>query len=373
MTELKPITESPLAGQVVEGDYDILGVVAPIYDCCVYKVIEEPSKYISEYGIKPIVALEPQMHGIIEQFPRWIMYFRAGSMAVAPNILMNLEGHIMYFKNLDIPVIYYLDDYIWDANQGFALKLIMNSDAIIVATDALKEKLQGLLEAPTQPIYTIKTHIDLPAIDMLPLHHFSYLTDPSRYNILFTSQGRIGATMIHKIMEIMNETPEKYEDVTFTVIAHQVASMRSILNKFRRLRKVYYEYMPIQEYYAMCCLSDLILSPGNPDDLAYFLKESERQTWLDCKSCVKYTLAGAARIPVIAAPLREYKLAIKHGETGFLAETPEEWVHYIDLMHEDREQAKKIGIACRKDIEANWNIYERTAEFAKLLRELERK
>jgi len=342
----------------------------------VQKIVDETQQYIKEYKIQYALALEPAIHELIEYFPEWIMYFRCGTVPTNANTLVNLEGHIHYFQNLDIPVIYYIDDAIFWENAGAPLKLMVNCDAIIVATDALKEFISGTgefnLNFKQRPIHIIKTHMDLPTFDMILLDQFSYLMDRSKYNILFTSQGRIGATMLYKIIKLMNETPEKYRDVVFTIVSHQVANIRAAINGFRGIKKVYYEFMPLIEFYALCGMSNLILAPGDKEDLRYFLDEERQGLWLDSKSCVKYTLAGAAKIPIIASPIREYKQAITPGVTGFIATTPEEWVSYIDKLHEDSDLSAKIGRAARKDVNDNWHIYNRTKEFAKIYNELKR-
>jgi len=126
--------------------------------------------------------------------------------------------------------------------------------------------------------------------------------------------------------------------------------------------------MPLDIYYRLAASMDLILAPGSVGDLDYMMPTELQDVWLDCKSAHKYTLAGAARIPCIASPLQDYREAIKHGETGFIAHDEDEWVKYIDLLLHDKDVREKMGAAAREDIVKNWNIYTRVEEFAGILR-----
>lgn len=351
---------------LVTNQYENIGVITPEYNCCVQKVIEEVQPYLNKYGITYIIGNETEIRAVVEYSPEWILYFRAGvKQGTPPPTLMSIDGHTFYFRNLEIPVIYYLDDALFMSNNFAPYKVMLNCDAVVVATDALRD---WLVEEKkyTKPVHTIKTHMALSVFDgMSPS---PYLADRAEFNILFTSQGRIGATLLAQIVEIMNEHKEKYEDVRLIVVSHEVASMRSIINKYRNIKKRYYEFMPLLEFYQLVNLSSLMISPGQKEDLAYMIPEEWHQIWLDAKSCLKYNLSGASRIPIISSPLREYKLAIKHGETGYIAETAEEFVQYIDLMHDDRELNAKIGQAARDDIETNWDISVRIKEWVDMYR-----
>jgi glycosyltransferase involved in cell wall biosynthesis len=134
------------------------------------------------------------------------------------------------------------------------------------------------------------------------------------------------------------------------------------------MQKSYLEWLPLDIYYKLAASMDLIIAPGMVGDLDYLMPRELQQFWLDCKSAHKYTLAGAASLPCIASPLSDYKEAIKHGETGFLAETVDQWMEYIDLLIHDVDFRKKIGLAARKDIVENWNLYNRMEEFVTILK-----
>jgi len=80
---------------------------------------------------------------------------------------------------------------------------------------------------------------------------------------------------------------------------------------------------------------------------------------LDSKCEVKYTLAGAARIPIISAPTRSYKEAIKEGENGFLANSPTEFITKIKMLRDDSGLCKRIGENARRDVEQRYEVSKR--------------
>ena len=353
--------------QVLEAlkGFEVLGVVTPQYDCCVQKVIGEMAPYFKQLGIAPAMAFDADPRKLVDSNPDWVLYLRSGSKDRTPaQILANLEGHITYYRSLGLEVSYYLDDALFFMNNMAPLKLLWNCDRAIVATDALAEFLIEKQKFP-KPIYVLKTHMDLPTFDrcMVPL----YLTKPNKFNILFTSQGRVGALMIYRIMEYMDTHPEKYKNVNFIVVSAWVGQMRTILNKFRNVSKQYWEWMPLQEHYGLARAVQLILAPGEEADLEGQVQPELQHFWLHAKSCVKYTLAGAARIPIISTPLNEYAKAITHEKTGFLATDLMQWIKYIDLCVNDRGLCAQIGAAARADVEQNWHIFKRSQQWYDLL------
>lgn len=66
------------------------------------------------------------------------------------------------------------------------------------------------------------------------------------------------------------------------------------------------------------------------------------------KSKIKALEYAALGIPVIASPVGEYPEFVRHGETGFLAHTPEDWVRYLRLLIDDPKLRARMGAAARE-------------------------
>ena len=353
--------------------YENVCFIAPDYNCCVEKVVGELGTWSKHHKMSFSLGMEEDPKAIIGMMPDHVIYFRVGTKPGVPlQQLAMTAAHIPYFKGLGLRVGYYIDDLLFDVNNQAPLKIMAECDYIIVATPALGEWLIDNTEfAATIPIYQLYTHMDFLAVDSCAKP--TYLVTPGKRYILFPSQGRIGALEYYGILERMNQNPEKYKDVTMISVSHQAAQIRTLINRFRNVRKMYYEFMPSIEFYGLCKLVDIIVAPGIPGDLEYFVPEGNmRQLWLDCKSPVKYTLAGAASVPIISAPLREYAACIEHGKTGYIANSIDEWMQYIDLLLENPDLRKEIGTAARKDIEKNFDPYNRVKELYDILHQDQR-
>lgn len=74
------------------------------------------------------------------------------------------------------------------------------------------------------------------------------------------------------------------------------------------------------------------------------------------KSEIKYLENAMGHIPVIASSIRQYKEVIKHGETGLLAETEEQWYQMMKFMIYDKDFRLKIGENGYKSVMDNYTI-----------------
>ncbi|MDV6227809.1 glycosyltransferase [Nitratireductor aquimarinus] len=90
----------------------------------------------------------------------------------------------------------------------------------------------------------------------------------------------------------------------------------------------------------------------------------------ECKSELKFFEAGICDVPTIASPTGPFARAMKHGESGFLASSMDEWRQAIERLVKDPEQRQKIGReAHRKAIWQFGPVY-RTEIAASLLDQL---
>ena len=80
------------------------------------------------------------------------------------------------------------------------------------------------------------------------------------------------------------------------------------------------------------------------------------------KSFVKYLEFAVYAIPVIASGLPPFTESIEHKETGFLANTSEEWLDAIDKLMEDPELRKRIGKSALKQAWRNFSFTNRTIQ-----------
>ena len=78
----------------------------------------------------------------------------------------------------------------------------------------------------------------------------------------------------------------------------------------------------------------------------------------------------AAGLPVVANSVGVHRKMIVHGESGFLADTPDEWAEAVSRLAEDPSLRHRMGAAARRRVETDYNVRRWGPKVAKLLRQL---
>lgn len=89
--------------------------------------------------------------------------------------------------------------------------------------------------------------------------------------------------------------------------------------------------------------------------------------WSRGKCGLKVLQYLAAGLPVVANPVGVQLEMVRHGETGFLAETPQQWIEAIRRLADDAELRRSMGRAGRRLIEARYSVTEGAAKWVRLL------
>ena len=337
-----------------------IGFLQETFDCCSEKCIVEYVPAFQQDGYACLLIPRPSYTDILKYLCQYVVLFRTGNKDVTTAQVKDILGYISHLKSLGIRIVYYADDLIFWANNNAPMAFIQASDAIIVSNDVLKEVLLSKGNV-RKPIVVVPTHIALSSFDALPAKSVVPLSN--RFKVLITSQGRIGINHSYEICEIADTDPELAKDIEWIFNCAGVAEVRSVINRFRNLKKTYIDWLSLENYYSLIKSVNLILHPAHPEDLAYLCPPDMRQLWLDSKSEVKYTMAGAARIPIISSPSASYKQAITDGVTGYVVTTPQEFVEKIRLLKNDRNLCKTMGLAARADIEKRYDIRVRYPQY----------
>ncbi len=79
--------------------------------------------------------------------------------------------------------------------------------------------------------------------------------------------------------------------------------------------------------------------------------------WVLGKSGLKALQYMAVGLPVVATAIGANYRIIEHGKTGFLVKTKEEWITQLIALMNDPSLRKKIGLAARDIVEANYSIH----------------
>jgi glycosyltransferase involved in cell wall biosynthesis len=97
-----------------------------------------------------------------------------------------------------------------------------------------------------------------------------------------------------------------------------------------------------------------------PDDL-----------WSLGKCGLKVLQYMAAGLPVVANPVGVQADLVRHGETGYLAETPEDWLEAVARLGDDPALRRRLGRAGRRLLEREYGVAVGGAAWVELLRGME--
>jgi glycosyltransferase involved in cell wall biosynthesis len=78
--------------------------------------------------------------------------------------------------------------------------------------------------------------------------------------------------------------------------------------------------------------------------------------WSRGKCGLKVLQYMAAGLPVVTNPVGVHPEIVRHGETGFLVNTTDEWVDAIRLLSRDRDLRRRMGMAGRKVVEDRYSV-----------------
>ncbi|MBM3996345.1 MAG: glycosyltransferase family 4 protein [Planctomycetes bacterium] len=93
--------------------------------------------------------------------------------------------------------------------------------------------------------------------------------------------------------------------------------------------------------------------------------------WSEGKCGLKILQYMAAGLPVIANPVGMHKVLVKHGETGFLVKTVDEWIAAVRRLTSEPALRRQLGIAGRHVVERYFDVAHGAANWETVVRTLE--
>jgi glycosyltransferase involved in cell wall biosynthesis len=94
--------------------------------------------------------------------------------------------------------------------------------------------------------------------------------------------------------------------------------------------------------------------------------------WSRGKCGLKSLQYMAAGLPVVANPVGVHVEMVRHGETGFLAETTEQWVEAVGRLARDSNLRRRMGEAGRRLLEEKYSVARGAEDWLSLLNGLRR-
>src|SRR5262249_40375007 len=90
--------------------------------------------------------------------------------------------------------------------------------------------------------------------------------------------------------------------------------------------------------------------------------------WSRGKCGLKVLQYMAAGLPVIANPVGVHREMVRHGETGFLADSPSDWIDAVRTLARDPELRRRMGRAGRECVERRFSVESGAGHWLNLLK-----
>ncbi len=223
------------------------------------------------------------------------------------------------------------DDNVWEKYSGKIFlsgkydALVSKAAGIIVANDFLYEKVKKL----NQNIIKIPTVVD---IDLYRVKTNKF----DKFTMVWIGTP-VTYMYLEKYAEVLRRMTEKH-DFELLVIARKSLAKRRIEGVNMRFVNWSQESeieLLLKSHVGIMPLTDDEFSKG--------------------KSAFKLIQYSAAGLPVIASPIGENTKIIDNGKTGFLADSPEEWLEALDKLINDKSLYSKMAETTSKASE-NYSI-----------------
>jgi glycosyltransferase involved in cell wall biosynthesis len=211
---------------------------------------------------------------------------------------------------------------------------VRSADAVIAGNDFLADCALRA-GAPAQRVHLIPTCID-PAV-----YADAGTTDRSAER----NQGQIDLVWIGSASTLQGL--EEQRDL-WDLLGEEIPGLRLrvICDQFPRLRTLPVVPVPWSEAWeARDLMAGQIGISWLPDDL-----------WSRGKCGLKVLQYQAAGLPVLANPVGLHTELIEPGITGFLPETPEQWISAVRALAADAELRRRLGLLARQRVDAGFSV-----------------
>ena len=221
--------------------------------------------------------------------------------------------------------------------------MVQTADAIVAGNEFLRDQATALAEP--DKVHLIPTCVDA---KRYPLARH----DPTRPNVKLAWIGSSSTIRgLEKISDLLDRLGRSMPHLQLKVICDRALHLDAMPIEFR----------PWQHETETTDLADADIGISwLPDD-----------GWSAGKCGLKVLQYMAAGLPVVANPVGVQKMLVRHGETGFLVETPDEWEDAVRLLAADPVLRRRMGRAGRRLVEEEYQVAHGAADWQHVLRSLE--
>jgi glycosyltransferase involved in cell wall biosynthesis len=227
--------------------------------------------------------------------------------------------------------------------RGFAA-VVRTCDAVVSGNDFLRD--HAALWTPSDRVHVIRTCVDP---DRYPLA--DHVRTGHRVQLVWIGSRSTlrGLERIRRLLEHLGRTLPGLD-------------LKIICDRFLQMR-----HLPV-----LCCPWSAATEAAELASADIGISWLPGDLWSRGKCCLKILQYMAAGLPVVANPIGVQTHLVRHGETGFLAETPDQWAEAIGRLARDPELRRQMGLAARHRVEREFSVEVGGRRWLELLRTVQR-
>ena len=279
-----------------------------------------------------------------------VIFYRVPAFPDVVRIIQEADslGVPHYFELDDL--IFDLDDYAHNPNllgldpettrvlfNGATLyrQALAQCRNVIASTPYLNERMQGVGGGSAVVIENALDNETMQAAATLRRR-----PPDGRIRIIYGSGTRTHNADFALIADVLKRLVMEHDNVDIVIVGELVAPP-GLLEIGERLHRL--PACPYREYLALLASSDIAIAPliaGN---------------FNDAKSNIKFLEAAVMGVPSVCSPRSAFARAIRHGTTGLLADSAEDWYRELNALIADETLRRRMGEDARKDVLARYS------------------
>ncbi len=309
----------------------------------VYNVVEG----LRQKGIDSFVFHETNLGQLEQALSSDILtVFRAGMSETVGFVIEN-------FKQNGIPVVYDVDDLIFEPNsigffdgirdcgdeqRGEYLSGIKRLREVLDRCDFATcptEYLANRIQSTNKKAFVVPNTVDRAQYELAERLLRNRKSRDGRVRIGYFSGTKTHDADFLEAADALSQVLLQYGNTDFHVVGP--LDLPKEVSRFgnRIIRKQFMPYLAMLEHLSTMDINIAPLEQNNP--------------YTEGKSELKIFEAGIVAVPTVASRVDSYARCISDGRNGFLAGSKKEWLDKLSLLVEDEEIRLKMGVNARTD------------------------
>lgn len=238
--------------------------------------------------------------------------------------------------------IYMIDDLLFEDQNGLPMRLMRNCHSVICPNHILAKQAKRY----NHHVYVLRTYID-----MKTAKNISHDEPSHTYDLAWISTGALGKQLVKEVMLRLQNM-----HLNIVTIGGDAKFLKNVPGV------TMHQTMPYRDMVTILKHVNILINPVIIDDSFVkprIEKRSKRSAkdFFDCKSEIKYAIAGGTKTALITSKTAPYLYAVQHEKNGlFVDNKVEDWTMAIKRLYYHRRLRRKIIKNAYRDVSKNYTL-----------------